>query len=598
MTDESKPWKKHLRNPEDDFSADEVSSRPQKDENGKDKSAEGRKKRVVSKKGEGEFYRDLEGYLDEQYEKVLAPMRESLANRQIQVIQRDSVWGRAEKTSVHTGSSGTDLQMKEELSKDEFSGNQNVPEEDKSSLCVKMIQSNDLSSVKMTQSDDLLCVKMTQSDDVRDGPIVAPSVKMKGDISSLCVKMTRDTSSPGVILNNEIVAPSVIKTSRGQGVKPSAGKARTASPRGQVSMRMLPGIVDRVMLKKAIAEEKRQGRKISASCEQVIWFLADMADKNGSRKVPFVMSGLISEMGFSISTGHRVQDRINEFPSVFERAKGERGRGTYVIFKKSLWIEKSPDREIDKNKRLFSFLPGPLKFDEIRHIEFLFFLHLSGLSISSGSFSLDKERFLLRYLKMVRERIVLDKPYIGDRQLIDEMYAEGAEQLVSLWHFICTQTAKEISRPLAYFISCWEKTGENGVKGGDILDRITPEDMEWGKNFVRCLRHVTDLTLDDPDMESLRRIGTIVLKRDCSDDTRDELTESIRKKSTEIVTEILGVWKFVQKVSAEIFFMSGRKGKGKKTKSGGEIPDAVETETLVLDMNSEEPELKDGSSAG
>ena len=40
MTDESKPWKKHLRNPEDDFSADEVSSRPQKDENGKDKSAE------------------------------------------------------------------------------------------------------------------------------------------------------------------------------------------------------------------------------------------------------------------------------------------------------------------------------------------------------------------------------------------------------------------------------------------------------------------------------------------------------------------------------------------------------------------------------
>jgi hypothetical protein len=44
--------------------------------------------------------------------------------------------------------------------------------------------------------------------------------------------------------------------------------------------------------------------------------------------------------------------------------------------------------------------------------------------------------------------------------------------------------------------------------------------------------------------------------------------------------------------------MSGRKGKGKKTKSDGETPDAVETETLLLDMNSEEPELKDGSSGG
>lgn len=51
MTGESKPWKKHLKNPEDDFSADEVSSRPQKDENGKDKSAEGRKKKSGFKKG-------------------------------------------------------------------------------------------------------------------------------------------------------------------------------------------------------------------------------------------------------------------------------------------------------------------------------------------------------------------------------------------------------------------------------------------------------------------------------------------------------------------------------------------------------------------
>ncbi len=582
---ESKPWIKHLKSDEED-------NVPENEEGKKKKNSSGKK---PAKKGEGEFYKDLENYLEKEYERVLAPMKKTLAKKQIRIPSDEEIrrkrMERLEHKDTLTGEDAgsepsAEKEKRENTEKEPdknisspSDGHKTLPtdESGKDALGVKMTPTNDLSNGSVTPSNDVLSVKMTRSNDLQNNSHDTKEPPLTSDTSSVSVnmtpnkslvdtKMTLTKSSLGVKMTPTNTAQNVPGQISGEGDIPFS---RLSSPRpiaGKLpSKGRVMGKINQAALAKVIETWRSEGGNLSGRYEAIIWYLAELADKKASRKVFFSMNEIAQKFQFSVSTGRRAARTLKGMDSLFDSFESMPSQGTSVTFSREVWLEISPDRKIDKNKTIFSFFPENLKHDDILYLEFLFTIHLSGLSVSLDSFSKEKERFLFRILRAIRDKILEENLLIGDKHLLEKMYVEGAVQIVAMWKFIRSQTAREITRPLPYFMSCWEKKGANGLPGEDIIDRITSEDMERGREFVVLVRHIIEQTLDAPDINTLRNIGSIFIDADSSEMSRNELTDMINDEAIRTAGYIFEAWKFVKDISASISLPSRRKKK--KTES-------------------------------
>ncbi len=597
MAQEQTPWMKHLNRQ----NADE-----EKNENtGEVKPP--RKKKAPKKKGDGDFYKELEDYLEKEYTRVLAPMKKALAKKQIRILSDEEL---ADGTlplpySVADKPHSPSPAHKEEQSKitgsTSAAGDETVEDipggtiNEKTISDARNIAADVLHPESGVNSPVSIGSVLDPIDDMK-GSIVNPLNEVEGSVmdpmndiqdeknveigsaesskssfkgsqsgfysSSKGATADPSTSSKGSVKRSSHNYPVAIKSVRSIPSKEIDEQtefqveSRAMSPRGRSIIRS--GHINKPALN-GILEAVRNTQGFYASCEAVVLKLAAMADKTGLRKISFLMNKVGSEAGLSRTTTKRVWNAIREMDEFFESSGSTPGRGTYVVFARHLWEEKGADREIDKNKSLFSFFQEKLKKDEIKFLEFLFTIHVSGLSVSSDAFSREKERFLLRILKNAREKILFINPTISDSQLLDSMYLEGAVQTVSMWRFVRSQTVKDIARPMAYLISCWEKRGPSGSGGEDIIDRMTLDDIEKGKEIVLLIRHILEDTLDYPEMSVLWKLGGMLLDSDCSKMPRSELSDLIKEESVKVASRIFEAWKFVQNVSGGISYMGKRK---------------------------------------
>ena len=526
MKDKLKPWEKYRREMEgkNKVAPADESALPEGREQkaGDDRGGSDNKERVNGTpapaprpRGSGEFYRDLEDYLEKEYERVLAPMKETLSRKQINILSPD-----------RSGPGVSPPTRPGRKSPNEGDGTQ--------SSGIKVRHNNDIETPSLRHENEAEDPSLKHENDKRRENTSSSCITSDGNLSSSCLTPPTSTSSSCLTLQPDTSSSRL--TPRLWGGENVSGEERAITVLGE-------GRVDRIRLGIALREERRNA-PLAPSTEQVIWKLADRADKTGSRKVSAPMNALCRELGFSPATARRVPGRLRKHKTIFESVKTFRNKGTSAVFQSLFWSGDAPDREIDKNhKSIFSILRPELKEDEVFFLEFLFSIHFSGAFVDSSSFSRERERFFRRLLKDKRAEILEREPTIGGRRLLEETYREGAVAVVSTWRFIRSQTSREIVRPLAYLISCLNR-GDG--EGGSFADRMTLSDLNEGRAVTELLEYVLNDSLDLPDMDTLLRIGEMVGVSQGDRVSRTLLSSAIRKEAAATAMGIFEAWEFVR----------------------------------------------------